>query len=137
MNATTLRSYADSMKKAICKVISGELNPADSGMYLSAVMTDLDKIVDDAEKSEGKAATRETRNLYRDDLRRLCIKNNWYTRGTNEEYEKMLTFVDACDNVTTADIVKIATDIICHSDTEYPTSSICFEIAKICNSIFE
>lgn len=137
MNATTLKNHANSMKKAICKVISGELSPADNGMYLRAVMSDLDKIVDEAEKSEGMAAMKETRKLYRDDLRRLCIKNNWYTRGTCEEYEKMLTFADACDNVTTADIVKIATDIICHSDTEHPATSICFEIARTCNSFFE
>lgn len=137
MNATTMRNHANSMKEAIRKVISGELSQADSGMYLRAVMDDLEKIIDEAEKTEGKAAMRETRRLYRDDLRRLCIENNWYTRGANVEYEKMLTFADNCQNITTADIVKIATDIISHSNTEHSASSICFEIAKVCNSFFE
>ena len=34
---------------------------------------------------------RERRILYRDDLRNLCIKKQWYTRGDCAEYENMLS----------------------------------------------
>ena len=57
--------------------------------------------------------------------------------GGNEEYDNILKFADACENVTTADIVKIARDIKAHSDTEHDITSICFEIASICNTFFE
>ena len=34
---------------------------------------------------------KERRILYRDDLRNLCIKKQWYTRGDCAEYENMLS----------------------------------------------
>ena len=80
---------------------------------------------------------KETRKLYSGDLRNLCIKKNWYTLGTNEEYDRLLTLADRYDNVNTATIVNIAEDIKNHSKTDYDISSICFEIAEICHSFFE
>lgn len=79
---------------------------------------------------------KETRILYKDDLRNLCIKHNWYTCGTCKEYSVLL---DKCekDNITTGDIVDMAEDILSHSCTDHPITSICFEIARICNSCFE
>lgn len=35
----------------------------------------------------------ETRTLSMDDLRKLCIKNNYYTKGTIDEYDRFLTSV--------------------------------------------
>jgi hypothetical protein len=80
---------------------------------------------------------KETRKLYRDDLRQLCIRNNWYTCGNNEEYGKLLDTVDQCENVTTDVIASLAKNILEHSTTEQEIESICFDIAKICNSFFE
>ena len=40
--------------------------------------------------------TKETRRLQREDLRRLCISKNWYTRGTKYEYEALLNEADNC-----------------------------------------
>jgi len=80
---------------------------------------------------------KETRKLYSEDLRRLCIQKGWYTNGSNEEYQLMLTLADKCVNVKSDDIVGFARDILIHSDTEYPLESICFEVAKICNSFFK
>lgn len=79
----------------------------------------------------------EIRKLYSGDLRQLCIKHNWYTRGKNEEYAPLLNAVDDLNNVTTDEIVNIAENILRHSITDYPLSSVCFEIAEICHSFFE
>lgn len=80
---------------------------------------------------------KETRKLYSEDLSRLCIKHNLYTKGTTTEYIRLLDAVYKLENVTTEDIVNISSNILKHSEVEYPLPSICFEIAKICNSFFE
>ena len=87
---------------------------------------------------------KETRKLNKEDLRQLCIKRKWYTRGCNFEYGKLLAYAENCENVTTAVIVEIAEDIYYHSDKEYwkdhdgsPIENICFEVASVCNSYFE
>ncbi|MDR0947901.1 MAG: hypothetical protein LBM69_00110 [Lachnospiraceae bacterium] len=80
---------------------------------------------------------KETRKLYRDDLRQLCIRNNWYTCGDNEEYGKLLDTADQCENVTADVIASLAKNILEHSTTEQEIESICFDIAKICNSFFD
>ena len=79
----------------------------------------------------------ERRKLYRDDLRRLCIEKNWYTRGHNEDYEDLLKKADAFENVTTEQIEIIARNILQNSETEYPLEEICFLIARICFVYFE
>ena len=47
------------------------------------------------------------------DVRNLCVKKQWYTRGTNEEYEKMFEMVR-----NKADLMDIASDIYHHSTKE-------------------
>lgn len=80
---------------------------------------------------------KETRLLHSENLRKLCIEKNWYTLGYTEQYSQLLTSVDEKENITTEDIVEIATDILDKSETDYPLSSICFEVARICHSFFE
>ena len=80
----------------------------------------------------------EVRRIFANDLRNLCIRNNWYTRGTNKEYTHMLHVLAAKGkNITTDDIVDIATDIMEHSDTDQELTSICFEVARIAVTFFE
>ena len=80
---------------------------------------------------------REIRKLYWDDLRNLCIRKGWYTKGTSTEYETMLNMSEK-ENIATEDIVAIAQDIMDHSDDDkMELTSYCFEIAKICNTFFE
>ena len=79
---------------------------------------------------------KERRTLDMNDLRQLCIKNNWYTLGTNEQYSKLLDMTRV-DNVTSEMIAKMAYDIKFKSETEHNAESICFEIARICYSFFE
>lgn len=51
-----------------------------------------------------------------DFVRRLCIAENWYTSGTNEQYTKMLSFVD--DNEPTMEnLILVADDIYLHSES--------------------
>ena len=88
---------------------------------------------------------KERRMLTRDDLRQLCIKKNWYTRGTNGDYEWMLNRIEEHEkeNLTTYEIVFIAKNIYQYSDPDYwkdcddPILNICFEIARVCNTFFE
>lgn len=80
---------------------------------------------------------RETRRMCSDDLYRLCVDNEWYTRGTNQEYTRMLEFARDLTNITAEDIVAIAADIKHHSDTERSTESICHLLAQLCFSTFE
>lgn len=63
-----------------------------------------------------KYGYKEVRRLHSSDLRALCIKEDWYTGGTNEEYANLMEMTKK-DNITTDDIVEIATDIIEHSST--------------------
>lgn len=80
---------------------------------------------------------KETRQLNSEELRTLCIKKEWYTRGNNEEYRELLNYANDTQNITTDDITALARDIKEHSDTEHSITSICFEIARVCNSYFE
>ena len=49
------------------------------------------------------------------DLRTLCIRNNWFTQGTNEQYEKLFEM-----NKAGASIEHIATVIWLCSDSDVP-----------------
>lgn len=58
---------------------------------------------------------REKRVLTAEDVREVCIQEEWYTRGTIEEYDALLNSIPD-ENLTTKEIVRIAEDIIVHSD---------------------
>lgn len=61
---------------------------------------------------------KESRVLYSDSVRRLCIDNNWYTCGTSSDYKKLLDYVASKRNFTINDIKKIAINIYNHSDID-------------------
>ena len=57
------------------------------------------------------------------DLRSLCIRKNWYTCGTYEQYDNFLNKVYDNDNITTCDIYDLSIDVIEHSNLkEYAKS---------------
>ena len=60
--------------------------------------------------------------IRRDAIYNLCVRQNYYTCGDNESYEKMLGYVDSMNNIQMdkiADMVYIiANDIYDHSDIE-------------------
>ena len=82
-----------------------------------------------------KYGYKEVRTLSKDNLRLLCISKDWYTLGDCEEYENLLDMTRK-DNITTDDIVEIASDIMEHSEdiNDREFKSYCFEILKICTT---
>ena len=51
-------------------------------------------------------------------VRHMCITNNLYTCGTNEEYDAMFARCRKPGHVTTTRILFVARDILIHSDSE-------------------
>lgn len=85
-----------------------------------------------------KHGYKEIRKISADDLRNLCVRRDWYTGGSCEEYDNLLfNLADSKENISTDDIVEIAQDIIEHSDTDQELTSICFDIARIAVTFFE
>lgn len=85
----------------------------------------------------------EIRNLSAHDLRSLCIRKKWYTRGTCEQYENL--FAKLSDqttgeplHMTTERIYEIALDIMEHSrmDAEYGVPEVMYELAAACSTFF-
>lgn len=59
--------------------------------------------------------------LTSDKFRNICICNDWYTRGTCEEYTNMLDYIDKyctdmCDIDAQDKIEHIASDVLWHSN---------------------
>ena len=62
----------------------------------------------------------ERQHLSFSDVRSVCIHENLYTLGTNEQYDAMFSMVTALypkSIITAADLYPIAADILEHSDT--------------------
>ena len=88
---------------------------------------------------------KETRILNWNDLRNLCIKHDWYTYGTNEEYSDILDFASS-NEMTTENLVVIANNIIEHTNPNRfadcePNGTtaiqyVLFELADTCKSFF-
>ena len=53
-----------------------------------------------------------------EDVREFCIRNNLYTKGNCEDYDKMLKTVSKTDICTPQLIIAIAKDIVEHSDKQ-------------------
>ena len=58
---------------------------------------------------------KEIKRINTGKLRNICIANNWYTKGNNEEYSNMFSMCDV-DNVTTELLYEIAKDIYEHTN---------------------
>lgn len=84
----------------------------------------------------------ETRTLSATALRSLCIKNDWYTCGDNEEYTALFDRLydqDGCPVILTAQkLSEIAADIMAHSEIEdYTITSVMYELNKACTVTFD
>ena len=83
---------------------------------------------------------KEIRKIRASALRQLCIDHDWYTAGDNDEYSHLLyDLAGNKENLSTADIIEIAADIMEHSDMspDYTIESVAFEVASIANVFFE
>lgn len=75
----------------------------------------------------------ETQYLSIPAVRGLCIENNLYTRGTNEEYAAMFDMVHPLDGksvITAEDLYPIAADILAHSNTDQDVASIMYCLGR-------
>ena len=82
---------------------------------------------------------KEVRKISAQALRQLCVDNNWYTAGDNDEYEHLLLDLAANkENLNTADIIEIAADIMEHSNLsdDCTIENIAFEVARIATTHF-
>ena len=83
----------------------------------------------------------ERRTLSAENLRSVCIKNDWYTRGTNEEYMQLfhrLRNGHMYAEMTTEKLAEIAADIFAHSDVRdaIDVPHIMYCLAKACDTVF-
>ena len=87
----------------------------------------------------------EKRTLSGEALRRLCIRKNWYTCGTNEEYWNLFQkLTDNCHaaEMTADRLAAIADDIYWHSDPDdcadgyIDIPDIMHDLASVCRSAF-
>ena len=78
----------------------------------------------------------ETRVMDWENLRTLCIKEQWCTRATNSEYEKLLEMTER-DYIDTDTIAEMANFIIAHSDDDRCDTdfeSVCFKLLNSCRT---
>lgn len=83
---------------------------------------------------------KEIRVIRASSLRALCVRQNWYTAGDNDEYgHLLLDLAGSKENLSTADIMEIAADIMEHSDLDDDCTieSVAFEVARIADVFFE
>ena len=83
---------------------------------------------------------KEIRVIRASSLRALCVRQNWYTAGDNDEYgHLLLDLAGSKENLSTADIMEIAADIMEHSDLDDDCTieSVAFEVARIADAFFE
>lgn len=83
-----------------------------------------------------KYGYREIRKIDASDIRGLCIKHNWFTRGNKAEYDVLLQYGFGKE-ITTDELVEMAEIILEHSDTDYELTSVMYELNEICYTYFE
>ena len=98
-------------------------------------------IINMENKKAGKVKTmgiiKEIRTLSTESIRNLCIKMNWYTKGTCAEYDELLRMCDR-ENVTVKEVHAIALNIMEHSaDTERPLTAYMYEVGKCISTYYE
>ncbi len=88
-----------------------------------------------------KTNYKECRRLPAHRLRALCIKKNWYTAGSNENYYHLFELTQRSTSLTTEDIIEIAKDIYKHTARfdriNYEIEDIAFEVNLACTVTFE
>lgn len=81
----------------------------------------------------------EVRHMHWDSLRALCIKENWCTNASSDQYKELLDMTET-ENITTDDIVEMATLIMEYSGMSIhgdDFSNVCFNLFQICNTFIE
>lgn len=94
------------------------------------------------EKKRNNCGVKEIRTMTAEELRSLCIRKNWYTCGTTEEYANLLSMVGESwepVDLTTEKLAVIAEDILMHSDlpADYDVICVMFELANAATVCFD
>ena len=100
------REFSDSAKQDDFVVCDGKMNP----LYLIS-----ENVPKGYERPSSKIT--ESRWWSSQNVIDLCVRNNFYTCGSNREYESMLNFVREHEP-TVQNLYKVANDILCHSNDE-------------------
>ena len=84
---------------------------------------------------------RERRTLTAESLRNTCIKFDWYTNGTNEEYYncfRLLRDEHGYAEMTTEKLAEVAADIFAHSEevNALDIPYVMYGLAKACDTVF-
>lgn len=85
----------------------------------------------------------ETRRIWMEDVYQLCVKEGWYNKGNNEQYENFLQKAADMEykHVTTDMLEELATDIFEHTSNgvwcEAEIQTYMYYLSKICFSVFE
>ena len=88
-------------------------------------------------------AVQEIRKINGNDLRNLCIKENWFTCGNNEEYSKIFDFVYDKKEIDLNDIQQLAIYIYEHSEMSHYTDyqemlqDVMYKLNEIATNYFE
>lgn len=119
-----------------------EIHPAHMEQIARAMMAYQPEPQQTETEQPTAAQYTETRIMYADQLRALCIRHSWYTRGTCSEYERLFDRLQDergnLRNLTTADLAGIAQDIADHSIMfdGWDIPDIMYELACACTVTF-
>lgn len=72
-----------------------------------------------------------------DSLRSVAIDNQWFTHANNHQYDEEYLSYGNGVNLSTDDIYRMAQAVVKYSDTDMEITSIMFEIARVCYTVFE
>lgn len=59
-----------------------------------------------------------TRCIHADELRQMCIENNYFTLGDCDAYARLLNWINRCKSIESSDVMAIADYIYTYSDVE-------------------
>lgn len=77
------------------------------------------------------------RKIFRDELRALCIRKDWYTRGNIKQYDNLFEMITD-KNITDNLLLKVANDIFEHSDIErFMNEYSCSDTDVYANIVYE
>lgn len=79
---------------------------------------------------------KERRVMNRHALQTLCISHGWFTRGTNEDFDKLLAMTNE-NNITSEHLYEMAQMIMNHSDNiRNGVAGVMFCLGEICYTFF-
>ena len=79
---------------------------------------------------------KEVRTVRAESIRSLCVRKDWYTCGTIEDYKALLDYGFSRKEITVKELSDMAALILEYSETDYDIPSVMYELNKICDTYF-